>query len=331
MSDQTTLENSCSATSSRASESGVTHSAKPDGQTTGPCGQVPALASLSAWQAWAVGLTTSGTYGLTGSTSSSSAALAQSLVSRLKLRSAMAGSTLFKLTWKESVTPSHRSVYLLRASARRRSDKGCGSLLSWPTPQAIDRSGKGRAGRLKKDCNRDPNAAGSYRMDLKDSVLLASWPTCRANDAEKRGQVADDKRNGLVSAANMASWPTCAASDGTRAGTLTENMTGTSLPQAVKSHLAAWPTTSTRDHKGGYGGGRMRDGKISLDTLDVVAQLAMPARLTASGEMLTGSSAKMESGGQLNPAHSRWLMGLPPEWDACAPTVTPSRRTRQSK
>jgi DNA (cytosine-5)-methyltransferase 1 len=69
-------------------------------------------------------------------------------------------------------------------------------------------------------------------------------------------------------------------------------------------------------------GGRMRDGKISTDTLDVTAQLT-------SGQTVIGSPAETENTGQLNPAHSRWLMGLPPEWDACAPTATPSSRKQR--
>lgn len=88
--------------------------------------------------------------------------------------------------------------------------------------------------------------------------------------------------------------------------------------------------TNSDGREGGYQGGRVRNGKLSTDRLDVTAQLAEPMRLMASGDLLTGFSAAMENGGQLNPDLALWLMGLPDEWASCAPTAMPSlRRSRK--
>ena len=77
--------------------------------------------------------------------------------------------------------------------------------------------------------------------------------------------------------------------------------------------LSGWPTPTSRDHK---------DGKecpnVPLNALlGRVAWLTdnpQAARITADGTMLTGCSAGMESGGQLNPAFSGWLQGFPEAW-----------------
>lgn len=170
--------------------------------------------------------------------------------------------------------------------------------------------------------------SGRVRFRLRASVPrtsgteLIGWSTPTANAWKHPSNAGRQGGLNLQTAAQLSGWTTPSASDSRRGGRgITEGMSGSSLAQQVK--MAGWPTPTASDHKGGYPGGRIRKGKISTDRLDVVAQIAGPVRLTASGKMLTGSNAQMENGGQLNPALSLWLMGLPPEWDEFEPTETP--------
>ena len=133
--------------------------------------------------------------------------------------------------------------------------------------------------------------ASARRISDNDCGSLGSWPTTMANDSERRGDVAPSMKT-LNNAAQLAGWATPQAQDCEAAGGVRQ-------------------TCLTNQVTGRY--------------------LPNAARLTVTGEMLTGSDAGMESGGQLRPAHSRWLMGLPPEWDACAPTATRSSRKRPKR
>ena len=56
------------------------------------------------------------------------------------------------------------------------------------------------------------------------------------------------------------------------------------------SAFSSWPTASTRDHKGGYSGGRIRKGKISMDTLDVAVQAYSEGGLLAPDKTNTAGS-----------------------------------------
>lgn len=80
--------------------------------------------------------------------------------------------------------------------------------------------------------------------------------------------------------------------------------------------LAPWPTAAARDHKGGYEGGRMRNGKFSTDTLDVAAQLASyPAPLAAYPTPLTVPDSP-KSRGQLSGSFRRLMEPCLPDLGA---------------
>jgi len=87
--------------------------------------------------------------------------------------------------------------------------------------------------------------------------------------------------------------------------------------------LGSWPSPIVNDATGSQYAYSRGDHDKKVLKLPGAAALSLnpsPARFTASGEMLTGSSARMESGGRLSPAHSRWLMGYSNAWDDCAPS-----------
>ena len=280
--------------SSPGSVSGPTPCVSPDGQMTLRFGPEAAHANHSASPGKGAGPATPATSGPSGSGSSASADLQSSLESRLRARLEGRGSTLFRLTWREWVTPSGRPICALRGSARRTSDSG---FSSWPTAKSSD----GVKGVRSADGAMREFTRKGVGSDLPTMVVLCSWATSQARDykhgLEKRAMFPNGRSN-LNDQVLLASWATLTAKD---AGGTVEPLLRRKAKAIANGKQLGMSLTS----------------------------LSLQATLVDSGPMPIGSFAETAKPGQLNPAHSRWLMGVPVEWLWCAPENKPEPRHKK--
>jgi hypothetical protein len=260
------------------------------------------------------------------------AALEKRLLATLPLNGL--GSMIYSSVWKPHITPAGRQIFRLRASARRISDSEPSSERSgWPTPHTNSTTGPGSEGR-------------DGGLNIQSAAQMAGWPTPNAADNRDRGnydspsiqrRVKIGKQVDLTMMVGVAGWPTLCTQDGPNGGP----SQGTDRLPGAAAVFAGWATPVSQQANGTpeaflrrkresmERGGSSMGVCLSDLNMQVQAWANGPMRLTARGELLTGSSAGMESGGQLCPGHSRWLMGYPPEWDDCAVTAMPSSRKPQ--
>jgi hypothetical protein len=224
------------------------------------------------------------------------------------------------------------------------------ALSSWSTPTAQD--GSRGNGTIRPQDTGHP---------LPQQASLAGWPTTTTTRDWKDGGNPDVNvpLNALLGRVVwLAGWPspTVGNSKGSQSfeGLSVTGMTPDGRKVAVAlphvATIAGWPTpmAGTPAQNGNNEAGNNDSSRKTVDFVkwdDMVFRMGperkenmgyakwphMPARLTADGRMQIGYTAETVSGGQLNPAHSRWLMGLPPEWDACGVTAMQSMQKQPSR
>ena len=185
--------------------------------------------------------------------------------------------------------------------------------------------------------------------NLTDQVRLSGWVTPSSRDWKDTVGMATEATNPDGSVRNrvdqlprqaaMAGWPTPRSTESGHATGNPDRAMDQKSRLEDTVFVAGWVTPSAANHKGATSLASAetaiaRQGQptnLPEQVICAIAELPQPVRLTASGQILTGSSAEMESGGQLNPRFSGYLMGYPPIWCIAAILAQRAIRLRKTK
>jgi len=343
MSTQKTSENLHSATSSVASADGQEPCRLQDGVQTDLFGQEVPLVSLSQAQEIKKAKTTSGISGLSSSISSESAALQRSLESRLRQQLDLGGSMIYKLTWKQKVTPQQRSYYHLGASAHRTKETGSSS---WPTPSVrdykdtgnLDKSRFRKSGKEGNDTVprvaygiapwATPNTMDHLALRSDEALLKQSTTVRKGRTFPNNLREQVDPRSQEIYASGKIPPPFIAETGNLDKSRFRKSgKEGNDTVPRVAYGIAPWATPNTMDHM------KQRSDEALARAKQKAGCSNLKDQIPYSGEVQKSSTAETENTvpSQLNPRFSLWLMGYPIEWAYCAERVTQSSRKRQRK
>ena len=192
----------------------------------------------------------------------------------------------FSMTWKVKATQQGRLYLELKRLAHRTNAIDSGSSQEmWATPR-VKGEESFKSLQKRKGTEVAKSTGGNLLAQVQYREMMWPTPTTKGYGHGSEGQyqnLYNKMMQGIITQKEL------------------EIMTATKMEnhRSYKKMQKMWPTPTTRDHKGGYMGGRIKNGKVSNDTLDVAVQYT--------------DNQKKESK-QLNADWVEWLMGYPRGW-----------------